>query len=211
MYFSIQTSRQLAWDTGCCINLCCSATGCNISRDSDKYIRLHSCKTNHCTELYHKTAARSSALCCIRTSTLCKNHCVLTMAEADKSLFCLLDSQDQPPLPALGLLLSRLTKRSATVSEFPLPALSEVSQPGCRQLPLGEMAYNDTSFSTYTPLHKRQKWKMACNMAYLKQGEGKWVTQMIHWGQQNSTVVSIQVHTGDKVELGVHPVEASAR
>ncbi len=47
--------------------------------------------------------------------------------------------------------------------------------------------------------------------AYLKKSQGKGMPKMIHGGQQNSTVVSIQVHTGDQMKLGIHPVESSAR
>lgn len=53
--------------------------------------------------------------------------------------------------------------------------------------------------------------KLFDKFAYLKKSQGKGMSKMIHGGQQNSTVVSIQVHTGDQMKLGIHPVESSAR
>lgn len=49
--------------------------------------------------------------------------------------------------------------------------------------------------------------KYAC----LKKSQGERMSQMIHGGQQNSTVVSIQVHTGNQMKLGIYPVESSTR
>lgn len=51
------------------------------------------------------------------------------------------------------------------------------------------------------------KSKFAC----LKKSQGEGMSQMIHGGQQNSTVVSIQVHTGNQMKLGIYPVESSTR
>lgn len=44
---------------------------------------------------------------------------------------------------------------------------------------------------------------------YLEDGEGKRVAQVVLGGQQHPAVVSIQVHAGQQVQLGVDPVEAA--
>lgn len=46
-------------------------------------------------------------------------------------------------------------------------------------------------------------------LSYLKDGEGKRVAQVVLGGQQHSAVVSVQVHAGQQVQLGVHPVETA--
>lgn len=44
---------------------------------------------------------------------------------------------------------------------------------------------------------------------YLKHSEGEGVSQVVMGGQQHFAVVSVQVHTGQQVQLGVHPVQTS--
>lgn len=43
--------------------------------------------------------------------------------------------------------------------------------------------------------------------AYLKHSEGKRVSQVVMGGQQHFAVVSVQIHAGQQVQLGVHPVQ----
>lgn len=48
-------------------------------------------------------------------------------------------------------------------------------------------------------------------LLYLKHREGEGVSEVVMRGQQHFAVVSIQIHTGQQVQLGVHPVETPVR
>lgn len=58
-------------------------------------------------------------------------------------------------------------------------------------------------------------WHCGCVLIsvllYLEHGEGEGVSQVVVGGQQHFAVVSIQIHTGQQVQLGVHPVETPVR
>lgn len=48
-------------------------------------------------------------------------------------------------------------------------------------------------------------------LLYLEHSEGEGVSQVVMGGEQHFAVVSIQIHTGEQVQLGVHPVETPVR
>lgn len=48
-------------------------------------------------------------------------------------------------------------------------------------------------------------------LPYLEHSEGEGVSQVVMGGQQHFAVVSIQIHTGQQVQLRVHPVETPVR
>lgn len=46
-------------------------------------------------------------------------------------------------------------------------------------------------------------------LLYLKDSEGKGVAQVVMRGQQHFAVVTIEIHAGQQVQLGVHPIKSS--
>lgn len=48
-------------------------------------------------------------------------------------------------------------------------------------------------------------------LLYLEHGEGEGVSQVVMGGQQHLAVVPVQIHAGQQVQLGVHPVETPVR
>lgn len=48
-------------------------------------------------------------------------------------------------------------------------------------------------------------------LPYLEHSEGEGVSQVVMGGEQHFAVVSIQIHTGQQVQLWVHPVETPVR
>lgn len=46
-------------------------------------------------------------------------------------------------------------------------------------------------------------------LLYLKDSEGKGMAQVVMRGEQHFAVVTIEIHAGQQVQLGVHPVKSS--
>lgn len=63
----------------------------------------------------------------------------------------------------------------------------------------------------YDVVYKGNRVYGFCVFLYLEHGEGEGVSELLMGGQQHFAVVSIQIHAGQQVQFGIHPVQTPVR